>query len=209
MARLIFVGAGDFAREVCAWMLSSRSISAEATDICFIDDATSVFRAGCRNLTYLGTIDTFFPLPGDQLVPTISSPLSRSLVVHKLLSRSCTFISYLHPSVHVSLGSSIGQGCILLPNSLISNDSTIADFSIVNTCSSIGHDVRIGSFVTICSHVDVMGHSVVENQVFLGSGSRILPGKCVGEGAVIGAGAIAARSVPRGKTLYAPLSKLL
>jgi sugar O-acyltransferase (sialic acid O-acetyltransferase NeuD family) len=207
--RLIFVGAGDLGREVFAWMLSSGYALASVADFCFIDDNVNSLSVGGVDLCYLGSIDSFFPVDSDQLVAAIGSPVVRSVTVEKLLSRSCNFVSYIHPSVHVSLGSMIGQGCILLPHSLVSRDSVIGDFSIVNCCSSVGHDVSVGSFVTISSHVDIMGHCVVEDKVFMGSGSRVLPGKRVGESAVIGAGATAARSVASGKTLYAPLSKLL
>ena len=207
--RLVLVGAGEFGREVFAWMLSSGYASNSGADFCFIDDNVTTLSICDVDLTYLGGIDSFFPLGGDQLVAAIASPAARSVIVEKLLSRNCNFVSYVHPSVHVSLGSRIGQGCILLPNSLVSRDSVIGDFSLVNCCSSVGHDVSVGSFVTLSSHVDIMGRCVIDDKVFMGSGSRVLPGKRVGESAVIGAGATAARSVATGKTLYAPLSKIL
>jgi sugar O-acyltransferase (sialic acid O-acetyltransferase NeuD family) len=207
--RLILVGAGELGREVFAWMLSSGYAFNSGADFCFIDDNVNSLNICNVELICLGGINSFFPLGGDQLVAAIASPVVRSVIVEKLLSRSCNFVSYVHPSVHVSLGSTIGQGCILLPNSLVSRDSVIGDFSIVNCFSSVGHDVSIGSFVTISSHVDIMGRCVVDDKVFMGSGSRVLPGRRVGESAVIGAGATAARSVASGKTLYAPLSKIL
>lgn len=207
--RLIFVGAGDLGREVFAWMLSSGDPFGCSDNLFFIDDNVNALNVGGFDVCYLGAIDAFFPVDGDQLVAAIASPVVRSVIVKKLLSRGCKFASYIHPSAHVSLGSTIGRGCILLPHSLVSNDSIIGDFSIVNCCSSVGHDVSVGSFVTISSHVDIMGRCVVEDKVFMGSGSRVLPGKRVGESAVIGAGATAARSVASSKTLYAPLSKLL
>jgi acetyltransferase-like isoleucine patch superfamily enzyme len=103
----------------------------------------------------------------------------------------------------------LGAGCILLPYSLISENATLGLFSIVNAHSSIGHDACVGSFVTLSSYVDVTGHCIIEDEVFMGSGSRILPGKRIGVRAIVGAGVVALRSVPAGETIYAPLSKLL
>jgi sugar O-acyltransferase (sialic acid O-acetyltransferase NeuD family) len=207
--RLVFVGVGDLGREVFSWMLSSGSALCSDRLICFIDDNVQQSSIGAVRLVYLGAIDSYWPVDGDELVVAIASPGSRSEIVDKLLCRGSYFASYIHPSVQISSGSKVGRGCILLPHSLVSNDSVIGDFSIVNCCSSVGHDVSVGSFVTICSHVDIMGRCVIEDNVFMGSGSRVLPGRRVGQSAVIGAGATATRTVASGKTLYAPLSKLL
>lgn len=206
--RLIIVGVGDLGKEVLGWMHLSGFLSRFGSH-CFIDDNINCLKTNGHELTYLGNIDSFYPMDGDELIVTIASPISRSKVVEKLLSHGCIFSSYIDPSVRISSSSRVGQGCVILPYSLISNDSVIGDFSIINCHSSIGHNVSIGSFVSISAHVDIMGHCEVWDNVFMGSGSRVLPTKRIGEFATIGAGATAARSVPPGKTLYAPLSKLL
>jgi len=206
--RLIIVGAGDLGREVLGWMLSSGSLS-DFSKLFFIDDSVTSLNIIGHDLVWLGNVNDFYPVDGDQLVAAIASPITRSIIVEKLLSRGCEFISYIDPSAKFSLGSQVGQGCIILPYSLVSNDSTIGDFSIINCHASVGHDVQIGSFVSISSHVDIMGYCEIRDKVFMGSGSRVLPRKRIGELATIGAGATAARSVPPGRTLYAPLSMLL
>jgi len=206
--RLIIVGAGDLGKEVFGWMQLSGFLS-HFSGLYFIDDNISSLKYSGYELTYLGNIDGFYPMVGDELIATIASPISRSKVVEKLLSHGCIFSSYIDPSVMLSSSSRVGQGCIILPYSLISNDTVIGNFSIINCHSSIGHNVSIGSFVSISAHVDIMGHCEVGDNVFMGSGSRVLPTKRIGEFSTIGAGATASRSVPPGKTLYAPLSKLL
>ena len=207
--RLILVGAGDLGREVAGWILSSDFSSSKIQELFFIDDNVEELTVGDHSLKYLGPIVDFFPFEGDELIASIASPSVRSIVVEKLAERGSIFASYIHPSVLLSSGAKIGRGVLMLPYSLVSNDSVIGDFTVVNCFSSVGHDVSIGSFVTISSHVDVMGHCVVDSEVFMGSGSRVLPGKHLGKSAVLGAGAAAFRSIPPGKTLYSPLPKLL
>lgn len=207
--RLVFVGAGDLGREILGWMLHANpSLSSEAK-LCFIDDNIDHMSAAGLSLTSLGSIEDFFPQPEDEVVFSIANPLTRKHIVSNLTSRNCNAASFVHPSVIRSLTSVLGTGCILLPYSILSENAHVGDFSIVNCHSSVGHDTRIGSFVTISSHVDITGHCVVEDEAFLASGSRILPGKRVGVRAVVGAGAVASRSVPDGNTLYATPSKLL
>ena len=178
-------------------------------NLCYIDDSVKEFNVADFALTYLGSVADYLPADCDELIVTVASPTVRSMLVDKLVPKGSNFVSYVHPSVVLSAGAKIGKGVIILPYSLVSNDSTIGDFSVVNCFSSVGHDVSIGPYVTISSHVDIMGHCVVNTYVFMGSGSRVLPGKHLGESAVIGAGATAVRSVPGGKTLYSPLSRLL
>jgi len=139
----------------------------------------------------------------------IAGPALRKNVVSKLKPYRCKFSSFIHPSCVVASTARIGIGCILMPYTMVSENAILGDFSIVNCHSAVGHDACIGSYVTLSSYVDVTGHCVVEDQVFMGSGSRILPGKSLGQGAVIGAGAVAMRSVPSGRTLYSPPSMLL
>ena len=207
--RLIMVGAGDLCKEVVGWMLSSDSAPSGQREYCFIDDSVSELVVGDYTLKCLGTVEDFSPTCEDELVAAVASPKTRSVLVEKLSLRGANFISYVHPSVAVSVGVKIGKGVIMLPYSLVSVDSAIGDFSIVNCFTSIGHHVSVGSFVTFSSHVDVMGHCNVDSEVFMGSGSRVLPGNNLGKSAVIGAGAVAVRSVAPGRTLYSPLSKLL
>jgi acetyltransferase-like isoleucine patch superfamily enzyme len=69
---------------------------------------------------------------------------------------------------------------------------------------SIGHDVKIGSFVSIS---DTGGHElvagvgtkeaavVIGNNVFIGRGASIQPGVTVGDNAIIGAGSVVTRDV--------------
>jgi sugar O-acyltransferase (sialic acid O-acetyltransferase NeuD family) len=207
--RLILVGGGDLAREIVCWLIHSDQRITSRVKLCFIDDNRNSMIASGVSLEYLGTIDSFFPLPGDKVLYGIADIFVRKRVVKLLSSRNCVAESFIHPSVITALSSKIGLGCILLPYSIVSENVFIGNYTILNCQSSVGHDAVIGSFVTISSHVDITGHCVVEDEAFLGSGSRILPGKRVGHGAVVGAGAVASRSVPSRNTLYPVQCKLL
>lgn len=207
--RLVFVGAGDLGREILAWMLHANPSLSSETNLCFIDDNIDCMSAAGLSLVSLGSIEDFIPQPEDEVVFSIANPLTRKRIVSSFTLRNCNVASFVHPSVIRALTSFLGTGCILLPYSILSENAHIGNYSIVNCHSSVGHDTRVGSFVTISSHVDITGFCVVEDEAFLASGSLILPGKRVGVRAVVGAGAVASRSVPAGNTLYATPSKLL
>ncbi len=67
--------------------------------------------------------------------------------------------------------------------------------------SSVDHDVVVGPWTQISAHCDVTGGAVLGAAVFMGSHASVLPGVRVGDGSVIGAGAIVTRDVPKGTTV--------
>jgi len=207
--RVIFVGAGDFGRELVSWFLHIYLDNLDERTLGFIDDSVSTMRAGGRDLSFFGPINNFTPLVGDQLYMTISKPPIRSRIAHQLKDGGSKFSSFVHPSALIASTAIIGEGCILGPYSLVSENAVLDEFVIVNSYSSIGHDVRVGACTTLSSHIDLTGHVRVGSEVFIGSGARVLPRQIVGNSAVVGAGAVVMRSIPNGRTAYASPAKLL
>jgi sugar O-acyltransferase (sialic acid O-acetyltransferase NeuD family) len=190
---VIIVSAGNFGREIAGWM---KMLNAPIKG--FIDD---------EKPGNLGTIKDYQPKLGEELLVCISDPKGRQSVVESLIERKAVFHNF---SMCIIAPSAMrGVGCVLCPNSLMSNGSAIGDFTIVNVFSSIGHDVQVGKFCTLSSHVDLTGHVVVGDRVFFGSGARVLPKVKIGNDAVIGAGAIVVNDVPDGATVYAAPARML
>lgn len=52
---------------------------------------------------------------------------------------------------------------------------------------------------TIYPDFDVFGRIIVEDNVYIGSGSQLMPGVTIGEGSLIAAGSIVTKSVPAGE----------
>lgn len=90
----------------------------------------------------------------------------------------------------------------MLPFSLASVSAASGMCTIVNVHSSIGHDVSIGDFCTLSSHVDICGHAKIGRRVMIGSGARILPGVQIGDDAVIGAGAVVVSDVQARRSVF-------
>ena len=84
-----------------------------------------------------------------------------------------------------------------------------------------GHGIEIGDYVLLAPGVKVItssnayepnwliasnphtgGKVVIEDNVWVGSDAVILPGVTIGEGSVIGAGAVVTRDIPKGTVAY-------
>lgn len=88
-------------------------------------------------------------------------------------------------------------------------DVTVGNFVTINRFSSAGHDVVIGDGCTLSCYCDVTGYARLGRGVFLGSHASVLPGVCIGDFAVIGAGSVVLRQVSPGKTVFGVPAKVL
>lgn len=93
-------------------------------------------------------------------------------------------------------GTTIGQGCNILSNTVISNQVQIGKGVIVYFGSIITHDVIIGDFVEIAPNVTLLGRCSIGKETHIGSNATILPDVNVGEHVVIAAGAVVTKDVP-------------
>jgi sugar O-acyltransferase (sialic acid O-acetyltransferase NeuD family) len=89
----------------------------------------------------------------------------------------------------------IEQGCTLMAGLKVSNGvkfekGVLAYYDVVVT-----HDVEIGNFVELSPGCKLLGHVKVEDEVQVGAGAIILPKLKIGNGAIIGAGAVVTKNV--------------
>lgn len=207
--RIVLVGGGAFAREVLCWIEQAQAAQALPERLGYLDREATLAGNGRYNLDYLGDIAEFTPGPHDRLVMAVGDPHGKRHTAEILSGRGGTFQSIIHPSAVIASTARIGHGCVICPLSLVSADANVADLVSINTMSSVGHDVQVGQYTTLSSHVDLMGSVVVEDLVFLGSGSRVLPKVKVKAGAKIGAGSVVGRTVKEGATMYTSFARRL
>ena len=93
------------------------------------------------------------------------------------------------------LGRAIMAGAVVNPSAIV------ADGAILNTRSSIDHDVFIGPFAHVAVGVSLAGGVTVGERAMLGIGSCVVPLARIGADAMVGAGAAVVRDVPAGATV--------
>jgi acetyltransferase-like isoleucine patch superfamily enzyme len=95
----------------------------------------------------------------------------------------------------------------LCPFVTLTSNVTIGKNFQANIYSYVGHDCTIGENVTFAPGVKCNGNVVIEDNVYIGTGAIIFQGKQgkplrIGEGAVIAAGSVVTKSVPKGMTVF-------
>lgn len=201
MSRVVIVGAGDFGREVAAW-LAHDEVFRGNDDVVFIDDDPEVLARHPRLASQLvGSIREFVPGHGDRILMGISNPRVKRDVVGLLGARGVTFSTFVHRSVICAESAEVGQGTIVCPNAVISSDARLGQLVTVNVSASVGHDATVGDFASLMSHVDVTGWVSIGESCFLGSHASVLPRVKVEPESTVGAGSIVIRRVARGTTV--------
>lgn len=121
---------------------------------------------------------------------------NRLKIAEKIHEFSGRLTNAIHPKAEVSPSASIGKNVIVNAFSLIHPGAVIGDLVLIEGHCSIGVDNRIGNNVLFATGIMLNGSVVIEDDVFLGSGAIVIPGKRVGKGALIGAGATVVSDIP-------------
>lgn len=209
MERLILVGSGAFARELINWIDDLVNLGQSIPVSGFLDDDSSATIGPNYLMPCFGSIQSYMPRVGDKLLMAIGDPKAKKRLYAELKSKGASFMGLIHPSAVVARTAKLGEGVVVCPHAFISADAVIGDLCAINGNSSVGHDVNLGSFSTLSSHVDLTGWVQVSECVFFGSGARILPKVKIGSRARIGAGSVVVRSVPADAVVFAPPAKRL
>lgn len=209
MKKLLIVGAGGWGRVVRQWALDIQNHAHRWEKIQFLDDnlaALDVF--GLRD-EIDGDVETHTPVENAEYACGIGDPAMKLKVCQQLKQKGAIFTNIIHPSSIVTEYCEFGSGIVVSPFAAVVVNTSIGDFVTINAFSVVGHDAVIGKGCTLSAHCDVMAKVQLAEQVFMGSGSRVLPHIKVGHGATVGAGAVVIRNVPAGATVFGNPAKLI
>ena len=115
---------------------------------------------------------------------------------------SASFPSIIHHSAVVGVNSKVGNGTVVMPLVNIGPNSSVGDFCIMNTSSSIDHDCEMKSFSSIAPRVVTGGNVHIGIRSAISIGAIIKHGIVVGDDAVIGANSYVNKAVGNNVVAY-------
>jgi len=210
MKRLLIIGAGGFGREVLEWAMASSAYRREWEIGGFLDDRQDALSPFPEvGLPVLGDTRTYDPKPQDCFICALGKPRLRAEIRRRFEEKGGHFTRVIHPQTTIGRGVELGEGVILCPRVVLTSDLYIGTNTALNVATAVGHDARIGVDCQLSSFCDVTGNVVLGNEVFMGSHASVIPSMRVGDGAVVGAGAVVIRNVPASVTVFGNPARII
>src|SRR6478672_578705 len=203
--RIGLCGTGGFAREVAPLAV----IQAGEGNVLHID--LEPVTGELNGLPVVGTAD----VPADAAISiTIADASVRRRIDAEMTAAGRSFVSIVAPTCIFRGPSRIGEGAILCDHVVITSNVVIGRHFQANLFSYVNHDCVVGDFVTLAPRVCINGNTVIEDDVYVGTGAVLKQGTPdkplrIGRGAVIGMGAVVTKDVPAGAVVVGNPARVL
>jgi len=208
------VGAGGYGREVIP-LVKEALQSAGTTDVqvLFVDDGevpatiNGYEVVSSEAFAQRAAQKKFFNV-------AIADSKVRERVVEKMLALGAEPFMVKAGNVVMLDANEVAEGAVLCPFTTITSNATIGKYFHANIYAYVAHDCVIGDYVTFAPAVKCNGNVVIEDHVYVGTGAIIKQGRAgkplrIGQGAVVGMGAVVTKDVAPGAVVVGNPAKPL
>lgn len=196
MRNLVIAGAGGFGRELAAY---ARVAGFEVVG--FLDDDPDALQrldGADREAGIVSSVDGYSPRDGELVAVGVGHPRTRLKLASTLRDRGASLGTVIHPTALVAPTASLGEGVVLAPFTCVGPAAQVGAVAMLNYYSSVGHDGEVGAGCVLAPYAAATGFTVLEEAAFLSSHAVVTPGKRVGAGARVSAGAVVFHDIPPG-----------
>lgn len=201
MKKIVIFGAGGFGREI-QWLIERINKENPTWEILgYIDDGVEI-----------GTsIDGYQVLGNSEYLVQYQERLSvacavgnarvRKSIIEKIsVNANLDFPNLIDPSVLMSQRIEMGRGNLICAVNMLTVDIHIGDFNIINLNCTIGHDVKMASYITIYPGANISGCVIIDDLSEIGTGTQIIQGKTISSKVIVGAGSVVVRDIEESGT---------
>ncbi len=197
-------GAGGFAREIMPLITEMYSdyIPQEQLHERLFFIETQPIKPEINGFTILSE-EAFFSMPHKEKLfnIAIADTKARQIIAERCLQKGGKpFMISAKTSSNLT-HNQIGDGTILCEGSIITANASVGKFFQANLFSYVAHDCVIGDYVTFAPRVNCNGNVHIGDHAYIGTSAILKQGSfekplVIGEGAIIGMGAVVTKDVP-------------
>lgn len=203
-------GAGGFAREIMPLARESLGRYADARPglkfgLVFVE--TEPDRSEVNGVRLMSEAEFLAAEFGHRLFNVaIANSASRQAIAERCMAQGATPFTLSAESSIVYDGNEIGEGGIFCAYCLVTANIRIGRFFHSNFYSYVAHDCVIGDYVTFAPRVQCNGNVHIHDHAYIGASAVLKQGTpdrplVIGEGAIVGMGAVVTKDVPPGATV--------
>ena len=132
------------------------------------------------------------------LAVSIGNPKVKKNIIDKINNPLVDYPTLIHPLAWIGDKEfvEIGNGCIICTGTLITTNIKMGNFVILNLGCTVGHDTVIKDYAAFMPSVNISGEVTIGEGVYVGTGAKIINQLEIGDYAIIGAGAVVAKTIP-------------
>ena len=197
MNKIAIYGGGGFGREVKMLIDQINKNDRKYDFIGYFDDGVPKDKIidGSKFLGGINELNTY----SDKLllVVSIADPKIKLKIIESINNFNISFPILIHPSCIIGDNFiKIGEGSIICASNIITVNVEIGKHVILNLSCTVGHDTKIGSYSSFMPSVNISGEVVIGDQVYCGTAVKIINQVKIGEGTIVGAGALVHKDLP-------------
>lgn len=194
---MLIVGAKGFAKELLQHFHNENKLN----DLVFYDDISNDLSNLLFNkfkvLRSIEEAKAFFETISNKYVLGVGSPKARFLLKNKMDKVGGSIENVIADSVEIgAYGINLGIGVNIMSGTILTNDITIGECTLINLNCTIGHDSIIGNYCELTPGVHISGHVEIGDFTSIGTGAVIIPNIKIGKNCIIGAGSVVNKDVP-------------
>lgn len=208
---IVIVGAGGCGRETALIIEDINKEKNKWNLLGFIDDNEDIQNKNINGYKVIGKLEYLQNYKKDiYVVCAIANYKVKKSIIEKLKeNENIKFATLIHPSTKLNSTVSIGKGCIVYQNVIITANITIGDHVIISPKTGIGHDSVVENYCSLLWNVNVSGNVVIKEGSLIGSAATIIQGLTIGQESIIGAGAVVIRDIPSNTTAVGNPTRLI
>jgi sugar O-acyltransferase (sialic acid O-acetyltransferase NeuD family) len=132
----------------------------------------------------------------------------RVQIHHFLEENQLKPIVAVHPTAFVAASARLAGGCQILAHATVCAEVSVGEACIINTASSIDHEVVLGRGVHVAPGATLAGCVSVGEYSLIGVGAVVLPRIKIGADVIVGAGSVVTEDVPDGMVTFGNPAKV-